>query len=190
MRVSLGNASTTGDIVWKANGSLGGYEKYNKQKVIMIPVKDRKQNTLIPLIQKWIHPGSIIHSDCWKSYNKLPKLGYTHVTVNHSKEFLSKENAASTNGIESDWHHAKVLIPHYGVHRGMHSGYLAEFMWRRKHMDEDKFIQLITDINAAFQNEIPTAILLLLLRYFVPLVGISALRIRIFPLPTTRLTLN
>ena len=132
---------------------FGGREKYNKRKVFMIPVKDRKQNTLIPLIQKWIHPGSIIHSDCWKSYNKLPKLGYTHVTVNHSKEFLNKENAACTNGIESDWCHAKVLMPRYGVHRGMHSGYLAEFMWRRKHMDEDKFIQLITDINAAFKKK-------------------------------------
>ena len=132
---------------------FGGHEKYNKRKVFMIPVKDRKQNTLISLIQKWIHPGSIIHSDCWKSYNKLPKLGYTHVTVNHSKEFLNKENAACTNGIESDLRHAKVLVSHYGVHRGMHSSYLAEFMWRRKHMDEDKFIQPITDISAAFKNE-------------------------------------
>ena len=65
---------------------FGGHEKYNKRKVFMNPVKDRKQNTLIPLIQKWIHPDNIIHSDCWKSYNKLAKLGYTHVTVNHSKE--------------------------------------------------------------------------------------------------------
>ena len=81
---------------------FGGCKKYNKQKVFMIPVKDGKQNTLIPLIQKCIHPGSIIHSDCWKSYNKLPKLGYTHDTVNHSKEFLNKENASSRNGIESD----------------------------------------------------------------------------------------
>ena len=168
---------------------FGGREKYNKRKVFMIPVKDRKQNTLIPLIQKWIHPGSIIHSDCWKSYNKLPKLGYTHVTVNHSKEFLNQENAACTNGIESDWCHAKVLMPCYGVHRGMHSSYLAEFMWRRKHMNEDKFIQLITDINAAFKKN-TYSILLLLLRYFFPLVCRTAVRIRIFPLPTTTLTLK
>ena len=156
----------------------------------MIPVKDRKQNTLIPLIQKWIHPGSIIHSDCWKSYNKLAKLGYTHVTVNHSKEFLNQENAACTNGIESDWRHAKVLMPRYGVHRGMHSGYLAEFMWKRKHMDKDKFIQLITDINAAFKNKNTYSILLLILRYFFPAVCRTAVGIRIFPLPTTTLTLK
>ena len=117
----------------------------------MIPVENRKQETLIPIIQQWIHPGSIIHSDCWKSYNKLSKIGYTHVTVNHSKEFLNESNAAYTNAIESDWRHAKVLMPHYGVHRGMHSGYLGEFMWRRKYMDDDKFLQLIKDINDCFK---------------------------------------
>ena len=132
---------------------FGGREKYNKKKVFMIPVQDRKQKTLIPLIQKWIKPGTIIHSDCWKSYDKLSKLGYTHVTVNHSKEFMNPTNAACTNAIESDWRHAKVLMPHYGVHRGMHSGYLAEFMWRRKYMDDDKFVQLIQDINNSFKRK-------------------------------------
>ena len=132
---------------------FGGREKYNKKKVFMVPVKDRKQKTLIPIIQKWVHTGSIIHSDCWKSYNQLSKLGYTHVTVNHSKEFVNVENAACTNSIESDWRHAKVLMPRYGVHRGMHSGYLAEFMWRRKYMDDDKFLQIISDINEAFKKK-------------------------------------
>ena len=66
-------------------GSLVVMKKYNKRKVFMIPVENRKEETLIPIIQQWIHPGSIIHSDCWKSYNKLSKIGYTHVTVNHSK---------------------------------------------------------------------------------------------------------
>ena len=132
---------------------FGGREKYNKKKVFMIPVHDRKQKTLLPIIKKWIHPGSIIHSDCWKSYNQLPKLGYTHVTVNHSKEFINEATAACTNSIESNWRHAKVLMPRYGVHRGMHSGYLAEFMWRRKNMDTDKFIELIKDINTAFKNK-------------------------------------
>ena len=68
---------------------FGGREKYNKKKIFMIPVHNHKQSTLIPLIQKWIKPGSIIHSDCWKAYNKLSTIGYTHITVNHSKEFVN-----------------------------------------------------------------------------------------------------
>ena len=130
---------------------FGGREKYNKKKVFMVPVKDRKKTTLIPLIKRWIAPGTIIHSDCWKAYHDLGCMGYTHVTVNHSKEFI--QNAACTNGIESDWRHAKVTMPRYGVHRGMHAGYLAEFMWRRKHMDSDRFITLIQDINIGFQKK-------------------------------------
>ena len=58
-----------------------------------------------------------------------------------------------TIGIDSDWRHAKVTMPRYGVHRGMHAGYLAEFMWRRKHMDSDRFIALIQDINIGFQKK-------------------------------------
>ena len=130
---------------------FGGREKYDKSKVFMIPVVDRKKSTLVPLIQKWIKPGTIIHSDCWKSYDCLKKMGYTHVTVNHSKEFINPDSAACTNGIESDWRHAKVSMPRYGVHRGMHAAYLAEFMWRRKYNKVDKFIQLLSDINAAFK---------------------------------------
>ena len=57
---------------------FGGREKYNKKKVFMVPVHNRKQNTLLPIISRWIKPGSIIHSDCWKAYNRLGKMGYTH----------------------------------------------------------------------------------------------------------------
>ena len=119
----------------------------------MIPVHNRKAKTLIPIIKKWILPGTIIHSDCWKAYNQLSKMGYTHVTVNHSKEFINKETAACTNAIESDWRHAKVHMPNYGTHLGDHAGYLAEFMWRRAHYYDDKFIQLITDINSTFNSK-------------------------------------
>jgi len=84
----------------------------------MIPVPNRKESTLIPIIKRWIKPGTIIHSDCWKAYSKLSALGYTHVTVNHSKEFVNKESAACTNSIESDWRHAKLQMPSYGTHIG------------------------------------------------------------------------
>ena len=130
---------------------FGGREKYDKTKVFMVPVHNRKQSTLLPIIQKWIKPGSIIHSDCWKAYNKLGKMGCTHVTVNHLKEFMNQSNAACTNCIESEWHHAKVYMPKYGVHRGLHAGYLAEFMWCHMHTNKDKFLQLINDINCTFQ---------------------------------------
>ena len=129
---------------------FGGREKHDKTKIFMVPIHNYKQSTLLPIIQKWIKPGTIIHSDCWKAYSKLSKLGYTHVTVNHSKEFKNVESAACTNCIESEWHHAKVFMPNYGVHKGLHAGYPTEFMWKRMNTNKDKFQQLITDINETF----------------------------------------
>ena len=101
---------------------IGGQEKYNKKQIFMIPVHNRKESTLIPIIKKWIKPGSIIHSDCWKAYSKLSKIGYTNVTVNDSKDFVNKCTAACTNSIESDWRHAKLQMPSYGTHIGDHAG--------------------------------------------------------------------
>ena len=133
---------------------FGGREKYDKSRIFMIPVHNRKQSTLLPIIKKWIKPGSIIHSDCWKAYNCLEKNGYTHVTVNHSKEFFNTENYACTNGIESDWRHAKVSMPKYGVKQGLHAFYLGEFMWRRKFDNKDKFLELMKTLNDQFKSKL------------------------------------
>ena len=129
---------------------FGGRETYDKTKIFMVPVENRKASTLIPIIQRWIAPGSIIHSDCWKAYNKLSQVGYTHVTVNHSKEFVNIYNAACTNRIESEWRHAKAAMPKYGVHKGLHAGYLAQFMWHRTFANYDKFVTLLKHCNESF----------------------------------------
>lgn len=132
---------------------FGGREKENTSKVFMVPVHNRKRSTLIPLITKYIKKGSIIHSDCWKSYQCLGEMGYTHLTVNHSKTFKDEETGACTNKIESDWRHAKVSMPRYGVRQGKHASYLAEFMWRRKYANEDLFLCIIKDLNEHFTNK-------------------------------------
>ena len=49
--------------------------------------------------------------------------------------------------------HAKLQMPSYGTHIGDHAGYLAEFMWRCKYSNIDKFNQLITDINDNFTSK-------------------------------------
>ena len=53
----------------------------------MVAVEKRDEGTLLPIIEKWIEPGTTIVSDCWKAYSNLEKHGYVHRTVNHSKEF-------------------------------------------------------------------------------------------------------
>lgn len=61
-----------------------------------MPVEDRREATLLPIIREWIESGTLTVSDCWKSYSKLFENGYLHETVNHSKEF-GNSNGFNTN---------------------------------------------------------------------------------------------
>ena len=132
---------------------FGGRETKDKSKIFMVPVSDRKRETLELLIKKYIQRGSIIHSDCWRAYNHLKDIGYTHKTVNHSRHFKDPITGACTNRIECDWRHAKVNMPSYGVKQGDHTSYLAEFLWRRKYHQEDLFVKIIKDINRHYKNK-------------------------------------
>ena len=77
---------------------VGGIES-DSRKSFLIPVDKRDEQTLLPIIKKWIKPGTTIISDCWKAYTNLEKYGYTHKTLNHSEEFVNKDGD-STNKIQ------------------------------------------------------------------------------------------
>lgn len=71
-------------------------------------------------------------SDCWKAYARLGNFDYTHLTVNHSKNFKDPKTGACTNKIEGLWRHAKHRIPQYRRNKKNFTGYLAKFMFLRK----------------------------------------------------------
>ena len=116
---------------------LGGIES-DSRKCFMIAVEKRDEATLLPIIKKWIDPGTTIISDCWKAYFNLEKHGYIHKTVNHSKEFVN-DAGDHTNKIEGHWRQAKAKLPTFGIRKIYFSSYLAEFMWRYMHRGEDLF---------------------------------------------------
>ena len=58
---------------------FGGIER-GTTKSFMVVVEDRSAATLIPIIQRYIRPGSVIISDEWRAYSTLSSLGYTHQT--------------------------------------------------------------------------------------------------------------
>ena len=77
-------------------------------------VEKRDAETLIPLIQKWIAPGTVI-SDCWKAYCSLSAEGFRHLTVNHSLSFTDPEDPTiNTNHIECSWRHVKESFSSHG----------------------------------------------------------------------------
>ena len=74
-------------------------------------VEDRSASIFIPIIKRYIKPGSIILSDCWKAYSSLKDEGYGHLSVNHSIEFKNKDTGACRNLIESTWNAVKNHFP-------------------------------------------------------------------------------
>ena len=49
---------------------FGGVERVTGE-CFMVEVARRDAATLIPIIQQYIHPGSIIYSDQWAAYNQI-----------------------------------------------------------------------------------------------------------------------
>ena len=71
--------------------------------------------TLLQLIQKYVAPGSIIHSDCWKSYDAIDTLpeDYTHLTVNHSENFVDPKTGSNIQTVERMWKEVKRIKRRY-----------------------------------------------------------------------------
>ncbi|XP_064107422.1 uncharacterized protein LOC135216219 [Macrobrachium nipponense] len=111
---------------------FGGFERDSK-KTFMVPVPDRSRETLVAQIRKWILPGTKIISDCWAAYSQLQLEGYTHETVNHSKNFVDPETGASTQNIERCWRDARADVPKYGRREDSFVKYLANHLFRRKY---------------------------------------------------------
>ncbi|XP_011343833.2 uncharacterized protein LOC105283073 [Ooceraea biroi] len=56
---------------------FGGIER-NSGKVFIVPVIDRSSKALLPLIRKYIAPGTTIYSDCSSAYYELKNENYVH----------------------------------------------------------------------------------------------------------------
>lgn len=86
----------------KSRWVIGGIER-GTGKCFLVPVSNRNSETIMNVIQMYINPGTTIITDEWKGYNKLCKENYTHLTVNHSINFVNAETGAHTNTIEGEW---------------------------------------------------------------------------------------
>ena len=69
----------------------------------MIVVPDRKATTLISIMERHIHPKSIIYLDCWRGYLTGNEPFSEHMTVNHSVSFVDFITGVHTSTIEDNW---------------------------------------------------------------------------------------
>ena len=101
-------------------------------------VQNRTAETLLPLVQQYIEPGSVILSDEWAAYRKIAEIDvhppYEHKTVNHSKHFVDPITGVCTNSIECYWKNCKRRFKTMcGVQSTMLESHLDEFLWRELH---------------------------------------------------------
>ena len=85
---------------------FGGVDEGTKLG-FLVPVDARNAQTLLPIIQEYIIPGTTIVSDLWRAYNTIGNIGYNHLTVDHSLNFVDPNTGAHTNLVENMWMRAK-----------------------------------------------------------------------------------
>ncbi len=74
-------------------------------------VKKRDANTLLPIIQRIVRPGSFIYSDEWRAYRNIQTLlGLQHKTVNYSLHFVDPVTGVHTQAIKAYWSSKKSVI--------------------------------------------------------------------------------
>ena len=92
------------------------------------PFNKRTKKALWPIIQENVKPGTMLFSDGWRAYRKLPTLGYQHRWVDHSKYYVDPtDRTLHTNGIEGMWRVVKRWLPQSG--RYNLELYLNLFLW-------------------------------------------------------------
>lgn len=117
------------DGVWV----LAGVERTIERRLFLIPVPDRSSETLLGVIGSHVRTGSVVMTDLWKGYSGLEeRLGITHTTVNHSKNFRDPVSGTCTNTIEGTHNGVKMTICPRRRTKDMVEGCLWEFIWRRK----------------------------------------------------------
>ena len=120
---------------------FGGVERTPERRVFLVQVEKRDRATLLPLIKRFIAPGSIIVSDCWAAYESIPDMVidagygydmplYEHEAVNHERGFVGSDGRHS-NTIEGTWYAVKRTCPVKKRKKKWIPGCLFQFMWRR-----------------------------------------------------------
>ena len=141
MRLKHNRGQPSGTIrskVW----AFGIYDVATKKIVIKV-VRNRKQQTLFPIITSYVLPHSTVWSDEFSVYTGGPNypmnmqsplalLGpYNHCTVNHSLWFKDPVTGVNTNAIEGSWSAAKRKFKAMnGTKRSELQSYVDEYVWR------------------------------------------------------------
>ena len=122
---------------------------------LVFRVPDRQQETLVARqVREFIEPGTVIISDKFSPYFNLNDVGYIHLMVNHSENFVDPYTGAHSNTIEGLWSQVKWKLKAMNGTTGTKlPGYLDEFNWIKLHPEAnqgDRFNYMLSHIAEIF----------------------------------------
>lgn len=115
-------------------------------RVICLEIPNRKRDTIIEIIEKYVEKGSTIYTDGYAGYKILDKIGYKHNFVEHStREYVRGD--VHTNSIEGFWSHFKKSIrnAHHSISNKHIQAYINEavFKYNNRHLSQMEKFNLI-----------------------------------------------
>jgi transposase len=111
-------------------------------KVFVLPVKDTRSDTLIPIIACKVQPDSIVYTDSFRAYDVLDITDFHHMRINHSQLFADRQN--HINGIENFWNQAKRHLRRYnGIPRQNFYLFIKECEWRFNYGAPENLLQTL-----------------------------------------------
>lgn len=110
----------------------------DRSQVMTFITKDRKRETIWPILRKFVAPGSIVNTDGWKAYRGLEALGFEHRFVNHLKGEWVGKDGTSTLFIDGYWARLKHFLSRTHVRiNEVHIGkYIKEYELRFNHRND------------------------------------------------------
>ncbi|KAK2557526.1 hypothetical protein P5673_020277, partial [Acropora cervicornis] len=108
--------------------------EYSPARGYFTVVDRRDADTLWPIIDQCILPGSEVQTDDWGAYRGLTRLANVqrHRVVVHARNFVDPRTGVHTQEVESCWSQLKLgLKRRKGIRRKDLQSYLDEMMWRQ-----------------------------------------------------------
>ena len=121
----------------------------------LCPENKRTKKALWPIVQAFVAPLTMLYTDGWRAYRRLPELGYSHKWVDHTKNYVDpNDRNVHTNRIEGLWNKFKKWLPQAGNYNLEDYLYLFLWMEEQKLMGNDPFWALVALV--AEDNNIET----------------------------------
>jgi len=139
---------------------FGLVERNGRVKAMVVP--DRKQDTLRPLVKKYVLPESTVFTDDFASYDGLDIRGFTHKRINHSAGVYVMGDV-HTQTIEGFWSLIKNGIR--GVYHQVGAKYLQSYLdeysfrYNRRHSGNLIFTSILerVSLKACEKPSVPVA---------------------------------